>query len=385
MRHVKLVAGRELAEALRSKGYWVTMGLLLLLVAASIVLPRLLESDTSYDLGLAGDAPAGIEADLDGIAEAFDVGLTVEGLDDADAARLAVDDGEVDAALVFADDGATLVRRTQTSEALVAIAGQATVSSTARERLADEGLSPEAAQAALATPPPTEVTLDDEQPGRSGVAYATSLVLYLALFMGGLGVATGVAVDKSTRVAEVLVTTVRPAHLLAGKVLGIGLSTLLLLLAAAVPFAGAIAAGLVDVPSAAALDVLGAIGWFILGYAIYATAFAALGALVDRQEDLGGAVGPVTTALVGSYLISFQAQASPNSPLAVVASIFPFSSPMVMPIRIAEGAASPAEVIAAVVVGIAGFLLLVRVGGTIYRRALLRGGKRLKVREVLRG
>jgi ABC-2 type transport system permease protein len=186
-------------------------------------------------------------------------------------------------------------------------------------------------------------------------------------------------------VAEVLVTTVRPAHLLAGKVLGIGATTLLLVLAAALPFAGAIAAGMVDVPEAAALDVLASVGWFALGYSIYAMGFAALGALVDRQEDLGGAIGPVSAALVLSYFASFQAQGSPDSTLAIFTSIFPLSAPMVMPVRIAEGAATPVQVLAAIALGLATLALLARVGETIYRRALLRGGRRLKLLEVLRG
>lgn len=385
MNHVVLVAGREIREALRSKAYWVTMAVLLAGVAAAIVVPRLLDSDPSYELGLAGDAPAPIATDLDALAEAFEVELKVVEVEDLDAARRAVDGEELDAALVFEGGETSLVRRSRSSETLVALAGQAATSSTASERLVDAGLTPGEVAQALALPPPTEVVVDDEQPGRSGVAYATGLVLYLALFMGGVGVASGVAVEKSTRVAEVLVTTVRPAHLLAGKVLGIGTTTLLLVLAAALPFAGAIAAGMVDVPEAAALDVLASVGWFVLGYSIYAMGFAALGALVDRQEDLGGAIGPVSTALVLSYFATFQAQGSPDSTLAIATSIFPLSAPMVMPVRIAEGAATPAQVLAAIALGLATLALLVRVGATIYRRALLRGGRRLKLLEVLRG
>jgi ABC-2 type transport system permease protein len=383
--HVRLVAGREIREAFRSKAYWVTMAVLLAGVAAAIFVPRLLESDPSYELGVTGDVPARLGADLDGLADAFEVELDVIELDDLDAAKAAVEDEDVDAALAFDGDEATLVQRSRSSETLLALAGQAAVSSAAGERLVDAGLSAAEAAAVLAIPPPTDLVIDDEQPGRSGVAYATGLVLYLALFMGGVGVASGVAVEKSTRVAEVLVTTVRPAHLLAGKVLGIGATTLLLVLAAALPFAGAIAGGLVDVPEAAALDVLASVGWFILGYAIYAMGFAALGALVDRQEDLGGAIGPVSTALVLSYFATFQAQGSPDSTLAVFTSIFPLSAPMVMPVRIAEGAATPIQVLAAVGLGLATLALLVRVGETIYRRALLRGGRRLKLREVLQG
>lgn len=387
MSPVLLVAEREVREAFRSKAYWVTMAVLLLGVVAAIVVPRLLESDPSYDVGVAGSVPAGTADDLRTLARAVEADLTVEELEDEEAARRAVADEEVDAALVF-DEGSdeiTLVRRSRTSDSLVALLGQATIAGATAERLAEAGLSAREVADALAVRPPTEQIVDDEQPGRSGVAYASGLVLYLALFMGGMGVATGVAVEKSSRIAEVLVTIVRPSQLLAGKVLGVGATTLLLVLAAAVPFAVAVAVGAVDVPEAAALDVIASVGWFLLGYAIYAMVFAALGALVDRQEDLGGALGPVTTALVASYLASFQAQAAPDSVVAVATSIFPLSAPMVMPVRIAEGAATAPQVAAAIALGLATVALLVRFGATVYRRALLRGGRRLRLAEVLRG
>jgi ABC-2 type transport system permease protein len=255
----------------------------------------------------------------------------------------------------------------------------------ARAVLAGSGLDEPTIVAALAPTPPTEVRVDAEQSGRLGVAWVTGLVLYLAIFMGGMGVAQGVAIEKATRIAEVLVTSVRPSVLLAGKVVGLGVSTLLIVLAGAVPFAVAIAGGWVDVPSAAALDVLSGIGWFVLGFTIYATAFGALGALVDRQEDLGAAVGPVSTILVLSYIATIQAAGDPGSTLARVLSIVPFSAPMVMPVRVGAGSATAVEVLAAVGFGLVTIAVLARVGGVIYRRALLRGGQRLKLSHVLRG
>jgi ABC-2 type transport system permease protein len=383
-RHVLLVARRELTETFRSRSYWVTMAVLLLAVAAGVVVPRLFDASTSYDLGLAGPAPDGIDQDLQGLAAAFDADLVVVALDDLAAAVAAVDGGEVDAAVVFGDDGPTLVRRAGTADALLAVAGQATVSASVRERLGAAGLDAAAAQEVLATPPPQELTVDGDQPGRSAAAYFLSLVLYLALLMGGMGVAQGVAVEKSSRIAEVLVATVRPAHLLAGKVLGIGTSTVLLLLAGAVPASLAVVVGAIDLPSVAVLDLLGGVGWFVLGYAIYATGFAALGALVDRQEDLGAAVGPAMVPLILAYFAAFQAQAAPTSTLARVTSIFPLSAPIVMPVRIAEGVVEPVEVVAAIVSGLVAFLLLVRVAGAVYQRALLRGGRRLSLREAFR-
>ena len=86
-----------------------------------------------------------------------------------------------------------------------------------------------------------------------------------------------------------------------------------------------------------------------------------------------------------SYLATVQAGDDPGSLLARVLSIFPFSSPMVMPVRIGAGSATVAEVLLAVGIGIVSILVLARIGGVIYRRALERGGQRLRVAQVLRG
>lgn len=385
MRNVALIAGRELSESFRSKAYWITIAIFVAITAAAIIIPRLVDGETTYTVGMVGEVPAGVEDDLALLVDAFDAELELSTYDDRDAATSAVDEGDIDIALVFDPGENLLIRRDQSSDTLVGISNQVVASASARGVLFDAGLDADTVSAALAPTPPTEITVDDEESGRMGIGWVSGLVLYLAIFMGGMGVAQGVAIEKSTRIAEVLVTTVRPVHLLAGKVLGIGLSTLLIVLSGAVPFAVAIAAGWVDVPSAAAIDVVASVGWFILGYSIYAVAFGALGALVDRQEDLGSAVGPLSTMLVLSYLATIQAASNPDSLLSVVVSIFPFSAPMVMPVRIAAGSATLTEVAASVALGVVTLLILARVGGVIYRRALLRGGQRLKVRHLLRG
>ena len=384
MKHIRLVAGRDLMESFRARSYWVTIGLFMVIVAAGIILPRILGGDTTYEVGLSGQPPTGFEADLEALVHAFDAELELTNFDDRQTASDAVHGDEVSVAVAFEDDESFLIRRDQSSETLVGIVNQVIASGSARQVLDDAGLAPETIAEALAPAPPIEVTVDDEESGRAGVAWITGLVLYLAIFMGGMSVAQGVAIEKSTRIAEVLVTTVRPSQLLAGKVLGLGVSVLIILSAGAIPFAAAIAGGWVEVPSAAAFDVIAAIGWFVLGYAVYAVAFGSLGALVDRQEDLGTAVGPLSAILVLSYLATIQAAEAPNSTIATVVSVIPFSAPMVMPVRIGAGAASPLEVALAVGLGIVTVLVLARVGGTIYAKALLRGGQRLKARELLR-
>ena len=211
------------------------------------------------------------------------------------------------------------------------------------------------------------------------------LVLYVFILLAGNQVAQGVAVEKTNRIAESLLATVRASQLLAGKVVGIGLLAVTGLLAAGTPVVvSLLAGGDLDVPDGAVLQIVAGLGWFVLGFALYACAFAALGALVDRQEEIAGAVMPLTFALVGTFFLAVQAQESPESPLAVVTSLVPATAPMVMPMRTAVGAAA-VEIVVSVLGVMVAAALLVRVGGSVYRRAMIRTGGRLKLREMLRG
>ena len=108
--------------------------------------------------------------------------------------------------------------------------------------------------------------------------------------------ARGVTEEKSSRVVELLLTTLSPRRLLAGKVLGVGLLGLAQLVVAggAALAAGRLAGG-AGLPSAAPETVALVLLWFVLGYVFYSVAFAAVGALVSRQEDLAGATTLLTT------------------------------------------------------------------------------------------
>ncbi|HUF33255.1 MAG TPA: ABC transporter permease [Acidimicrobiales bacterium] len=384
MNVVGLVAERELRDAFRSRAYWVIMAILFIGSLAVVVVPRLVTQDETHDVGVAGDAPSTVVERLEGLAEAFDVGLEVEQLHGRGDAIEAVRTERLEAALVFGPDGPVLVRRVGTSETLVAIAGQAAAAAMSQQRLVDAGLDAAVAREALDAPPPAELTVDGDRPARTNIAYGVSFMLYVMLLFGGMGVATGVAVEKSTRIAEVLVTTVRPTHLLAGKVLGIGLSTFLLLLIGLIPFLAAMGAGELSVPAGAVGDVVAGFGWFVLGFAMYAIGFGVLGALVDRQEDLGSAVAPFSILLVLSLGVAMHGRNAPDSLPVVVGSLFPLSAPIVMPVRLAGGGASAVEVVLAIVLCLLTIALLVRVGGAAYHRALLRGGRRLRLAEVLR-
>jgi ABC-2 type transport system permease protein len=136
-----------------------------------------------------------------------------------------------------------------------------------------------------------------------------------------------------------------------------------------------------DLPAGLLQGLAAGAAWFVLGVALYLTLAGALGALVERQEEAGSVVAPLSIVLIASYLIG---QSAPESTLGAVLSILPLTSTMVMPARIAVGAATPAEIAASLVLGVVAVVLTVRFGATVYRRAIVRTGRRLKLGDVLR-
>ena len=247
-------------------------------------------------------------------------------------------------------------------------------------------LSAQQRQAALA-PPPLQVStvkpVDPQRDRRGGLAFFAAMLLYGQLIGYGFCVAMGVVEEKSSRVVEVLLSAIRARHLLAGKVIGLGLLGLgQLLTVVTLGLVAATAVGAVevdgDVIAAAALALV----WFVVGYAFYACLFACAGALVPRQEELQSVTTPLTLVLLISFFISFAVLNDPDGTLAHVTAFIPMTAPIVMPARIALGEAPAGEVIAAIVVTLGAAAALIPLAGRIYSGAVLRTGSAVKLREA---
>ena len=215
------------------------------------------------------------------------------------------------------------------------------------------------------------------------VAYVGSLLLFTALAIYGQWVVTGVVEEKSNRVVEIILSTVRPRHLLAGKVIGIGLLGLAQLTLVAGLAAILLAAGVYDAPAGLGASVALVIPWFALGFALYAVAYAAAGALASRQQDASTAGQPVTYAIVAAYFASYVAvSADMNGLAANLLTIFPLTAPFVLPARSALVGVPLWEHVLAVLLVLASIYALVRFAGRVYEHGLLRSGPRLSLRAA---
>lgn len=380
----RLVAARELVQARRSKGLWATAAALLLGSTAAMVLPEILSDDDrpTYDVAIVTGAvsaePDALEAVIVQTVDAIEADVELTEAANLDDARRQVLDEDVDVAVAVGEPSQILVRA-GSHDRLVGALRQALATQELVDGLLDAGLTEDDVGSLLAAPPAEVEELDTERESRQGAAFVLSLVAYVLILMLMISVANGVAIEKGNRISEVLLAIVRPGPLLFGKVVGLGIVGLLTLAAGALPVVVKMLVG-GDLPEGLGAALAGGAVWFALGIALYLLLAGALGALVERQEEASSVVSPLSFVLIGAY---FAGATSADSPVSAVLAYVPFTSPMVMPSRIAVGAASPVEMAVSAGLSVVAVVLAARVAGLVYRRAIVRTGRRLKVREVL--
>jgi ABC-2 type transport system permease protein len=370
---VRLVARREIVERLTEKTFVISTVVSLLVIACVAVLPNV--------LGIGGD-------------DEYTVAVEDRAMQPiADAAVRAADAFDAEVKLGGDDPDATLTRggiraQEKPADKLLEILQAANARMRSADALRDAGLDEREAAEALSPPPLALTTVEpvnEAAEERGGFAFIAVLLLYGQLISMGYFVAMGVVEEKSSRVVELLLSTLRPRHLLSGKIVGLGLLGLAqLLLLGVVGLAAAGLSGALDVNG----DVLAAAGlalvWFAVGYAFYAAAFACAASLVSRQEDLQSVVSPLSIVLMVGFFVSFGVAADPDGTLAKVSSYIPPVAPMTMPPRIALGEASTVEVIGVLAVTLGATALLVPLAARIYSGAVLRTGGSIKLLDAWR-
>jgi ABC-2 type transport system permease protein len=380
---VRLVAAREISARVRDKNFIISSIVILLVLVGVLGFQVAVNSGNDQTrIGIVNDDVALREA-LDAQGAALHVDVTLLALHDEAAARTAIENGDIDGALLT--DGA------QAPRLLVEQSADGSLQAVVQGAVAQVAVARQLAAAGVTDldVPEVEVTALDPNADEHGQRVVTAIigigVLYSLLILFGQFVAQGVVEEKSSRVVELLLATMRPWQLLAGKILGLGLLGLAqIVFIAAIGVAGAIAFDLVDIPGELVGTAVSVVAWFVLGYALYAAIFAVAASLVSRQEDLGTVVMPTSLVLVAGFVVGIQASANPDGPLALITSFIPGLSPLVMPVRMAAGSVAAWEIALSVVLMLVAIVLVVRLGGRIYSGALLRTGGKTKIREALK-
>jgi len=231
-----------------------------------------------------------------------------------------------------------------------------------------------------------------------GVGIAGAILIYLCLIIYGAQVMRGVIEEKTSRIIEVIISSVKPFQLMLGKIIGVGLVGLtqfgawIILSVISTKIAGSafsspqssmmnFLAVLKTIPFGYIMGVF--VFYFLTGYLLYSALFAAVGSAVDSETETQQFMFPITLPLLFTYILSvsvlFQA---PDSPLAVWLSIIPFTAPVAMMIRIPFGGVAPWQLVASMTLMIAGFLFTTYVAARIYRVGILMYGKKASFKEL---
>ncbi|MFI5244178.1 MAG: ABC transporter permease [Gemmatimonadales bacterium] len=244
--------------------------------------------------------------------------------------------------------------------------------------------------------------IDERGRGGSGLVSAIfgiviAFLLYMMIALYGQNVLRGVLEEKMTRVAEVVMSSVKPDILLAGKVIGIGavgLTQQLVWFGSAGVFIayGAVMAKAMGMPEmknvtfpTVSLPLLGAlILFFLLGYALYSAMFAAVGAMVGTQEEAQQASMPVVFLLLASIIFAQPIMLKPAGTLAVAMSLIPFTSPIIMPLRMSVVQVPSSEIVVSLVSLALACWAAIWASARIYRVGLLMTGKRPSLKELAR-
>jgi len=219
------------------------------------------------------------------------------------------------------------------------------------------------------------------------------MILYMALLLYGVAVMRGILEEKSNRIMEVLLGSLSPDQLMTGKILGIGLVGLtqmaiyaatagfVRLYMAASPLAGDWA-GALDAVSP--LKMLYFLIYFLLGYFLYTSLFAAVGAVCNSEQEAQNLQTPVVMCLVVPMVATFFFVANPDSTAAVVVSLIPLFTPMVMFMRICVLTPPFWQIALSIVLLLATNYVFFKAVGRIFRIGVLMYGKRPTVPEILR-
>ena len=260
------------------------------------------------------------------------------------------------------------------------------------------------------------------------LSFLMGVLIYMSIFLSGNAVMRGVIEEKTNRIVEVIVSSVKPVQLMAGKIIGVGLVTLTqFALWAVLTFSIYSAVAPMLMPDTAAIEaaapqslfsqggsqlaqsqpdntemsqdfkemfstidsinfpviILSFIFFFLFGYLLYGALFAAVGAMVDNEADTQQFVLPLSAPLLLSIIALTGTISSPDSQLNFWLSIIPFISPVTMLSRIPYGVPY-SEIFLSALLLIATFVLCTLIAGKIYRTGILMYGKKPTMKELWR-
>ena len=386
---VSLIAKREFTVQVVKKSFVISNAIILAVIVGGIIAFSLFSGsgDEERDVvGIAGDQS--IAAVMEATGDAVGSPVEVREIADAAAARSGVESGDLDVALV--PDGTqgayTAVTESDLTGTLRAVVEGSVATQATNAALAQQGVDQNELGAATSAAIVTVDAIDPPDPEagqRTALAFSAVFLLYAQIIGFGMYVAMGVVEEKSSRVVELLLSTVRPLQLLWGKILGIGAVGILQLALYGIAGVGAgLGTGVLTITGAAVSVFAGTLFWFVLGFAFFAVLYAAGGSMVSRQEDVNSTTMPLLILILAMFFAATSSLSDPESTLANTLSWIPPFSAIMMPLRIASGVASPVQIVGTAVLMVITTAILAMGAAKIYQRSILRIGKTVSWKEA---
>ncbi|MFJ5989573.1 ABC transporter permease [Lentzea sp. NPDC092896] len=388
-RAVSLVAKREFVTKVRTRSFLIGTAVIIAVLAGYVVLQSVLFDDQQRSVvGLSGQATQ-LSDPLREKARAFGIDLETRDVTTAGNPEQEVRDGGLDALVTGAPPELKMIVKGSGDEILTTALNDVLRQQVLIAQLAESGTTPQEVAQSLANVKVDVTALEPVDPQRGqrlAIGLIVAALLYYSLLVYGTMVAQGVVEEKSSRVVEILLATVRPWQLLLGKVIGLGAVGLLQLLVISTVGLGLSSAfDVVDVGALGGAALLTGVLWYLLGFFLYATVFAAAASLVSRQEELQSVLTPISMTIIVAFVAGINLMiGSPSGPTVTVLSLLPPFAPILMPGRMALGVAPAWQVVLSVVLALLAIAAITWLGGKVYANAVLRTGARVKLREALK-
>ena len=411
------VIRREYLERVRTKAFWISTLVVPFFLGAVMILPAYLAARgggefTVAVIDLSGrffePVEAEIERMLSGDEEALSITMLQQdpGADPAatrERVKEQVQNKTFDGMLVLPetlpDEGTPeYVAPNVAAFKLLSVLERSVNNVMVADRLTDAGLDPDQVQelthrVGLKTLKLGKGGEETRDQGQSFIlAYIFMMIIYVTVLMYGVYVMRGVLEEKSSHVVEVIISTVKPFELMLGKILGIGavgLTQFLIwaALMAAISAPGAVAAvGIsgMELPAVPAQLLVFFVVYFVLGFLLYGTLYAGIGAAFDTEQEAQNFQGMVTMFLIVPLVLMVQILNQPDGTLSVVLSLIPFFTPMLMFLRMTLAPVPAWQVAASVVLMGGAILACTWVVGKIYRVGILMHGSKPKLKDLVR-
>jgi ABC-2 type transport system permease protein len=390
---VGLVARREILERVRGRIFRVGTIIILLVVGAAIIIPKIHNNHTTppQQVGVVGAPNAAVKRVIEYSGKQVKIPVHLVSEPTEASARAALNDGRLDVAVV---GGNTIIVNQPTSSD--STGDTATLVQVLAPELGvlhayqQAGLSgSQIEQVARARPVPVQ-SLQHSHNSKSanrGTSVIGVILIFLMLNQYNTWILMGVMQEKASRVVEVLLAALRPIQLLGGKVLGIGLVAMgqaILIVGFAFIVSKAVGSDLLR--GTGGLLLLADLVWLVLGYAFYCWLFAAAGSTAERQDQVQTLALPLTLPIIVAYVYSITVASSGNpSLLFKVLAYLPPTAPFAMPVLVGLDQVAWWQFLISVVLAIAGIAVMAWFAAGIYRRAVLKSGQRVRLRELRGG